>query len=87
MVSLGIQMKQLRQSRSWLTVKGVADYCLVSKVTVRRWIKCGKLSATRLPSGHYRIRVGDFRDFLKQYDMPIKEELFESEPEEKGGLS
>jgi hypothetical protein len=29
--------------------------------------------------------MADFRDFLNRYDMPIKEELFESESEKKGG--
>lgn len=72
-------MKQIKPIKDWLTAKGVADYCLVSKVTVRRWIKDRKLSATRLPSGHYRISIADFRDFLEQYDMPIREELFGSE--------
>ncbi len=33
----------------------------------------------KLPSGHYRVTVADFRDFLERYNMPIKEELFESE--------
>jgi len=79
------QMKRMKQSKNRLTVKGVADYCLVSRVTVRRWIKGGKLSTIRLPSGHYRISIADFRDFLKRYDMPVKEELFESESERKGG--
>jgi len=78
-------MKRMRQSKQRVTVKDIADYCLVSRITVRRWIKGGKLSATRLPSGHYRISIADFRDFLKRYNMPIKEELFESESEKKGG--
>jgi len=71
--------------KNWLSVKGVADYCLVSRISVRRWIKGGKLSAIRLPSGHYRISIADFRYFLERYDMPVKEELFESESEKKGG--
>jgi len=33
----------------------------------------------RLPSGHYRITAAGFRDFLERFNMPIKEELFESE--------
>lgn len=60
-------------SRMSVTVNGIANYCLVSESTVRRWIKDGKLSALRLPSGQYRITAADFRDFLKRYDMPIKE--------------
>ena len=43
--------------------------------TVRRWIKSGELSAIRLPSGHHRVRLADFKDFLRQYGMPVKEEL------------
>ena len=54
-----------RTMNKWLTVKGVADYCMVSRITVRRWIRDGMLSATRLPSGHYRIGIADFRDFLE----------------------
>jgi hypothetical protein len=29
------QMKQLQHSEKWLTAKGIADYCMVSRVTVR----------------------------------------------------
>ncbi len=60
-------------TRTSVTVNGVANYCLVSESTVRRWIKDGKLSALRLPSGQYRITAADFRDFLNRYDIPIKE--------------
>ena len=61
----------------WLTVPTVARYCLVTPITVRRWIRYGKLSALRLPSGHYRISFADFREFLDRHNMPIKEELYE----------
>lgn len=59
-----------------LSAGTVAEYCQVSKSTVLKWIKDGKLQAFRLPSGHYRIDKEDFRDFLEQYDIPVKEELF-----------
>jgi excisionase family DNA binding protein len=68
-----------------LSPRVIAVYCQVSKSTVLKWIKDGKLQAFRLPSGHYRIDKEDFRDFLKRYDIPIKEELFGSESEKKGG--
>ncbi len=60
-------------SRMSVTVKGIANYCLVSESTVRRWIKDGKLSALRLPSGQYRVTAADFWNFLEKYDIPIKE--------------
>ena len=73
-------MKQRTQYKeNHITVKDTADYCMVSRVTVRRWVRDGKLFAMKLPSGHYRITTAGFRDFLERYNMPIKEELFESE--------
>jgi excisionase family DNA binding protein len=73
-------MKQMAQYKEkHITVKNIAEYCMVSGVTVRRWIKDGKLNAMKLPSGHYRITTDGFRDFLKRYHMPIKEELFKQE--------
>jgi excisionase family DNA binding protein len=77
-------MKQNTQFKERpITVKDIAEYCMVSGITVRRWIKDGKLSAMKLPSGHYRITTTGFRDFLERYHMPIKEELFESESQKK----
>ncbi len=67
--------------KNWLTLGKVAEYCLVSPATVRRWIKTGKLTAVRLPSRHYRVNVPDLRDFLKRYDMPIRNEVFECKSE------
>ncbi len=37
----------------------------------------GKLTAVRLPSGHYRVNTLDLRDFLTQYNMPLSEDLCE----------
>jgi excisionase family DNA binding protein len=77
------QMNQVRQSKGWITVNNIADYCLVSRITVRRWAKDGKLPSMKLPSGHYRVTTEDFRDFLVKYGMPIKEGLFESKSMKK----
>jgi len=66
-------VKKLKiESRTSVTVKGIANYCLVSECTVRRWIKDGKISAFRLPSGQYRITAVDFKGFLTKYGMLIK---------------
>ena len=70
-------------SHTLVTAQHIAGYCLVSRSTVQRWIKDGKLSAMKLPSGHYRVNLEDFRAFLERYNMPIKEELFESKSERK----
>jgi excisionase family DNA binding protein len=60
-----------------LTSGDIAAYCEVSKSTVLEWIKSERLKAFRLPSGHYRIDVKDFKDFLTKWDMPVKGWPFE----------
>ncbi len=59
-----------------LTTKDIAAYCQVSKSTVIQWIKDDKLKVFRLPSGHNRIDVKDFKDFLVTWNMPVKGWLF-----------
>ena len=68
-----------------IKVKDIADYCMVSKITVRRWIRSGRLSAIRLPGGHYRINVADFREFLERWNIPANGTLLESKSKKKGG--
>jgi len=72
-------MASKRRTRNWLSVGKIGEYCLVSTATVRRWIKSGELSAIRLPSGHYRVGIADFKDFLMRHDIPVREELNEIE--------
>jgi len=76
-------MSPTSNHKDWLTLGKVAEYCLVSRATVRRWIKTDKLKAIRLPSGHYRVNVVDLRAFLQQHDMPVGSDLIESEPDEE----
>jgi excisionase family DNA binding protein len=74
MINGSKDLKKLKiKSRTSVTVKGIANYCLVSESTVRRWIKDNKMSALRLPSGQYRITAADFMVFLTRYGMPTKE--------------
>lgn len=56
----------------------IADYCEVSKSTVMEWINSNKLKVFKLPSGHNRIDVNDFKDFLVKYHMPVKGWPFET---------
>jgi excisionase family DNA binding protein len=60
-----------KKKKHWLTVGEVSASCMVNSITVRRWIEEGKLTAIRLPSGHYRVGFADFRAFLERYAMPI----------------
>ncbi len=58
----------------FVTIKSISCYCMVSPCTVRRWIKDGKLNAIRLPGGHFRVTTQDFKDFLKQNNIPFNNE-------------
>jgi excisionase family DNA binding protein len=60
-------------SRTSVTISGIANHCLVSECTVRRWIRDGKIVGMRLPSGQYRITAADFKTFLARYGMPTTE--------------
>jgi excisionase family DNA binding protein len=63
-------------NNSHVEVKDIANYCMVSTSTVRRWLKDKKLKSFQLPSNQSRIKVEDFKDFLRHYNMPINEEFF-----------
>lgn len=58
-----------------LSVGKIAKMCHVGRATVQRWINDGKIKAFTLPSGHFRVRCEDFLQFLRQYNMPVPEEL------------
>ncbi len=62
--------------RQHIEVKDIADYCMVSTSTVRRWLNNGKLKSIKLPSNQYRVSVDDFFDFLRRYNIPINEDFF-----------
>jgi excisionase family DNA binding protein len=70
-----LKMARKERGRNWLSIGRIGMYCRVSTATVRRWIKNGDLQAIRLPSGHFRVSIADFKDFLKRHEMPISEEL------------
>lgn len=58
-----------------LTTGEIADLCHVHLRTVLQWIHDGKLKAYRTPGNHSRVKIDDFIAFLKQYNMPIPENL------------
>lgn len=71
-----VSLKQpVTVERTHVTEKDLATYCMVSPATIRRWIKEGKIASIKLPSNQYRVRMADFEEFLKRYNMPIKTDL------------
>ncbi len=58
-----------------LTTGEIADLCHVHLRTVLQWVHDGKLKAYRTPGNHSRIKVDDFLAFLKQFNMPVPDNL------------
>ena len=54
-----------------LSVSDVARYCGVPTEEVVRWIDTGRLVATYLDHGGFRIAVGDFMAFFSRYAFLI----------------
>jgi len=54
-----------------LTTFEIAKMCNVDITTVINWVNTGKLTAYKTPGGHRRVRLADFTDFLKRYNMPV----------------
>ncbi len=71
------QKRRKLAGRTFITVESIAGYCMVSRSTVGRWIRDGRLSAMKLPSGHFRVTVADFCAFLKRHGMPVTDDLLE----------
>ena len=60
-----------------LSTGDVARLLHVTPVCVLRWIRAGKLSAYRVPGGHFRVARFAFRRFLADNRIPL---TFESLP-------
>ncbi len=62
--------------RKVLTTGEIAKYCGVNFRTVIRWIQKGHLRAYKLPGrGDHRVEIFDFIAFLKDFKMPVPDEL------------
>jgi excisionase family DNA binding protein len=57
-------MAKPNSPESLLTIGQVADFCLVSNKTVRRWIKAGELPAAQL-GNQWRVRPRDLDLFVR----------------------
>lgn len=55
----------MRSAEDLLTTAEVAEEYRVSTMTVRRWVKAGRLAASQLPSGTLRFRRSDVEAALQ----------------------
>lgn len=72
-----------KDNQAPLTTGQVAKYCHVTHRGVLKWVASGKLKAYRTPGKHSRVSREDFIAFLKEYKMPIPQELAVREPAKK----
>ncbi|MEE9464925.1 MAG: helix-turn-helix domain-containing protein [Candidatus Neomarinimicrobiota bacterium] len=67
-------------SRRYLGTSDIARICQVTTVTVGNWIRSGKLKASRVPGGNYRITSADLVCFLETANMPVPPALIGQQP-------
>ncbi len=60
---------------TYYTTFEISQICQVNPTTVQNWVKEGKLKAFVTPGGHRRIQREDLLAFLKEFGMPVPEEL------------
>ncbi len=63
-----------------LKVGDAAKHCRVSRFTVLKWVRDGKLKSFTTPGGHHRIERKDLIEFLKKYGLPIPPALQDDRP-------
>ncbi|MFZ1059522.1 MAG: response regulator [Candidatus Rokuibacteriota bacterium] len=64
----------MKRNPRYLTTGHVAKACEVSLVTVKKWIRLGKLRAFRTPGHHYRVTLEEFQRFRIEYGFPAEPE-------------
>jgi excisionase family DNA binding protein len=62
------------------TTHEVSKICKVDITSVINWVNSGKIKAYKTPGGHRRIKRSDLIVFLKQYNFPVSEDVFETAP-------
>ena len=63
-----------------LKVGDAARHCRVSRFTVLKWVREGKLRAFTTPGGHHRIERDDLVRFLKEFGFPVPAALGQASP-------
>lgn len=67
-------------SRRYLGTSDIARVCQVTTVTVGNWIRSGKLNASRVAGGNYRVTPDDLVGFLGDANMVIPSALPGQQP-------
>lgn len=63
----GVHQTMSAEKQDLLTTGQAAKLCAVTPDTVLKWIKKGKLAASRTAGGHYRVALPDIQPFLAEF--------------------
>jgi len=76
------------ERKGLLTTGQAAKLCAVTPDTVLKWIKKGRLAATRTAGGHYRVALPDLEPFMAGFGQkgsgPVEKETFPGGPDRRG---
>ena len=64
----------------YLGTSDIARICQVTVVTVGNWIRSGKLKASRVPRGNYRVTAAELVRFLQDNGMDVPSGLIAQHP-------
>ena len=67
-------------SQKYLGTSDIARISQVTTVTVGNWIRSGKLKASRVPGGNYRVTADDLVSFLEKANMLVPPSLIKQHP-------
>jgi excisionase family DNA binding protein len=56
----------MEEKNNILSIPQAAEFCSMSRVTLWRWVKSGKLKAYTTPGGQYKIHKDDLEMFVKK---------------------
>ncbi len=65
------QNNLMKNQKKIFTIPEAADYCAVTRMTMWRWVKSGKISASVTPGGHHKILAEDLEAFFRENDMHL----------------
>ncbi len=59
----------MKNIKEILTIPEAAEYCAVTRMTMWRWVKSGKINASVTPGGHHKIHIEDLEAFSRENGM------------------
>ncbi len=70
-----------------LTIPEAAEYCGVTRMSMWRWVKAGKIKALTTPGGHHRINKSDIEKAFQSEEMHSLNESIELDNHKKVSIN